>query len=243
MKVLVNGGLNLSALDGWWAEAYCTEVGWALGDGREHDEDGWDAVEAGQLYALLEEEIIPAFHQRDAGGVPRAWVARIRASMARLTPQYSSNRMLHDYFEQGYLPAARAYDDRSIDGGAVASALLAWETDLLEHWNQVHLGRLEVSSAGNAWQFDIQVYLGDLDPEAIAVELYAEPGEAGDSMTVQMERTAPLTGATGGYLYRAQVSAQRPARDYTARVVPYHPQARIPIELPLVLWDDSGNAS
>jgi starch phosphorylase len=96
MKVLVNGGLNLSVLDGWWAEAHGAEVGWALGDGREHDEHGWDAVEAGQLYALLEEEIVPAFHERDASGVPRAWVARIRASMARLAPHYSSNRMMHD---------------------------------------------------------------------------------------------------------------------------------------------------
>ena len=243
MKVLVNGGLNLSALDGWWAEAYCTEVGWALGDGREHDEDGWDTVEAGQLYALLEEEIIPAFHQRDAGGVPRAWVARIRASMARLTPQYSSNRMLHDYVEQSYLPAARAYHDRSIDGGAVASALLAWETDLLEHWNNVHLGRLEVSLAGNAWQFDIQVYLGDLDPEAIAVELYADPGEASESLTMPMQQTNTLTGVARCYLYRAQVRAQRPAGDYTARVVPYHPQARVPIELPLILWSDSRSVS
>src|SRR5574338_1571 len=83
MKVLVNGGLNLSQLDGWWAEAYCPEVGWALGDGHPGDDPEWDAVEAKQLYDLLEQEIVPEFYARDARGIPTGWVARIRESMAR----------------------------------------------------------------------------------------------------------------------------------------------------------------
>ena len=242
MKVLVNGGLNLSELDGWWAEAYSAEVGWALGDGHQHDERGWDATEAAQLYTLLEEEIIPAFYDRDASGVPRGWVARMRASMATLAPQFSSNRMVRDYVEQVYLPAAQAYRDRVANGGAHAGALRAWESELRQHWDHMHLGRPAVTLAGDAWQFDIQVYLGDVDPEAIAVEIYADPGVAGDPVTVPMQRTTPLIGATRGYLYRALVSARRPARDYTVRVVPVHPQARVPIELPLILWSDGGAA-
>ena len=88
MKVLVNGGINLSELDGWWAEAYTPEVGWALGDGQEHGDDpAWDAAEAEALYDLLEREVIPEFYTRDANGIPTAWVARMRESMARLTPQ------------------------------------------------------------------------------------------------------------------------------------------------------------
>ena len=93
MKVLVNGGLNLSELDGWLAEAYTPEVGWALGDGKEHDSDPpWDAVEAGALYTFLEREVIPEFYRRDRHGIPVAWVAHIRESMARLTTHFSSNR-------------------------------------------------------------------------------------------------------------------------------------------------------
>ena len=93
MKVLVNGGINLSELDGWWAEAYTPEVGWALGDGREHSDDAaWDAVEADALYDLLEREVIAEFYARDESGTPSAWVKRIRESMARLTPQFSANR-------------------------------------------------------------------------------------------------------------------------------------------------------
>lgn len=239
MKVLVNGGLNLSALDGWWAEAYTDDVGWALGDGLEHDEPGWDAMEANQLYTLLEDRVIPEFYARDTSDVPRAWVARMRASMKRLAPQFSSNRMLCDYVEQSYLPAARAYHHRAGNGGAVASALHAWETELYKHWEHVRLGTPEAMPMGGAWQFSIQIDLGHLDPNTVAVELYADPRDGGEPEIMPMQRTKPVTGATRGYLYRAQVSAQRPAQDYTVRVLPRHAQANVPSELPLILWSDS----
>ena len=107
MKVLVNGGLNLSELDGWWAEAYSPAVGWAIGDGREHGDDpAWDAAEAEALYGLLEREVVPEFYSRDEHGIPRAWVARMRESMAKLTPAFSTNRVVRQYTEEHYLPAA-----------------------------------------------------------------------------------------------------------------------------------------
>ena len=120
MKVLVNGGLNLSELDGWWAEAYTPEVGWALGDGQEHGDDpAWDAAEAEALYDLLEQEVIPEFYTRDQKGIPTAWVARMRESMARLTPRFSANRAVREYTEQllpsrrGRLPRARGGQRRA----------------------------------------------------------------------------------------------------------------------------------
>ena len=116
MKVLVNGGINLSELDGWWAEAYTPEVGWALGDGQEHGDDpAWDAVEAEALYDLLEREVIPEFYARDESGIPTAWVKRMRESMARLTPRFSANRTVREYTEQHYLPAAAAYRARAAE--------------------------------------------------------------------------------------------------------------------------------
>ncbi|MES4785971.1 MAG: DUF3417 domain-containing protein, partial [Nitrospiraceae bacterium] len=125
MKVLGNGGLNLSELDGWWAEAYSPEVGWALGDSQEHPEPEWDGIEAGQLYDLLEHQIIPEFYQRDRRGIPTRWVARIRASMAHLTARFSSNRMLREYVETIYLPAAEKVRRRLADGGRLAGELTA----------------------------------------------------------------------------------------------------------------------
>ena len=128
MKVLVNGGLNLSELDGWWAEAYTPEVGWALGDGREHDDDpAWDAVEADALYDLLEREVVPEFYTRDESGIPTAWVARMRESMARLTPRFSANRTVREYTEQYYLPAAAAYRERAANKGAVGRQVVDWQ--------------------------------------------------------------------------------------------------------------------
>ena len=128
MKVLVNGGINLSELDGWWAEAYTPEVGWALGDGQEHGDDpAWDAAEADALYDLLEREVIPEFYTRDENGIPTAWVARMRESMARLTPRFSANRTVREYTEQHYLPAAAAYRERAADKGAVGRQMVDWQ--------------------------------------------------------------------------------------------------------------------
>jgi len=107
MKVLVNGGINLSELDGWWAEAYVSDLGWALGDGKEHGNDSnWDAAEAEALYERLEREVIPEFYTRNEKGIPTAWIARMRESMARLTPRFSADRTVREYTEEHYLPAA-----------------------------------------------------------------------------------------------------------------------------------------
>ena len=128
MKVLVNGGINLSELDGWWAEAYTPEVGWALGDGQEHGDDpAWDAVEADALYDLLEREVIPEFYTRDESGIPTAWVKRMRESMARLTPRFSANRAVREYTEQYYLPAAAAYRLRIANKGAIGRQIVDWQ--------------------------------------------------------------------------------------------------------------------
>src|SRR5580700_6301909 len=136
MKVLVNGGLNLSELDGWWAEAYSPEVGWAIGDGREHGDDpSWDATEAEHLYSVLEREVIPGFYTRDEHGIPRGWVARMRESMARLTPAFSTNRVVRQYTEEHCLPAERAFTDRAKDHGALGVSLVHWEAELAMHWS------------------------------------------------------------------------------------------------------------
>ena len=128
MKVLVNGGLNLSELDGWWAEAYSPEVGWALGDGNEHGDDpAWDAAEADALYEILEQQVVPAFYTRDHSGIPTRWVSTMRESMVRLTPQFSANRAVREYTDNYYVAAATAYRERARDHGASAQSLLALE--------------------------------------------------------------------------------------------------------------------
>ncbi len=236
MKVLVNGGLNLSELDGWWAEAWAPETGWALGDGQDHNADlAWDAHEADQLYTTLEREVIPAFYDRDPTGVPATWISKMRESMARLTPHFSVNRALREYTENYYLPAARSYLKRAQEQGALGKELVAWREQLQRHWPALRFGDVQVETADGAHNFRVQVYTDDLDPELIEVELYAETGP-GEGVRHPLSRGDALVGAVNAWIYTGQVKADRPAGEFTARIIPRHPQAAIPIEAAYILW-------
>jgi starch phosphorylase len=235
MKVLVNGGLNLSTLDGWWAEAYAPGLGWALGDGDDGDVAADDLRDADQLYGLLERTIVPEFYDRDADGLPRRWLARIRASMASLTPRFSSVRMLQDYVEQVYVPAAAQQAQRTAGGSAVARDLAAWARHLREHWPAIRFGQPEASTTGRQLTISVPVFLGAIGTHAVRVELYAAAHGGEAAMVRAMAPTSPPDGS-GAVVYRATIDTARPATHFTPRVVPYHRDARLPIELPLVAW-------
>jgi starch phosphorylase len=237
MKVLVNGGLNLSELDGWWAEAYTPEVGWALGDGQEHGDDpAWDAIEAETLYDLLEREVIPEFYNREESGIPTAWVKRIRESMARLTPRFSTNRTVREYTEQHYLPAADVYRTRAADNGAVGREVVNWEQTLRQQWAMLRFGDMKVETRGKQHVFEVQVYLNDLDPKAVRVELYADGVMDSAPARLVMTRVHQLVGASGGFVFNAAVPATRPPADYTARIIPHRFGVAVPLEVDLILW-------
>jgi starch phosphorylase len=237
MKVLVNGGINLSELDGWWAEAYTPEVGWALGDGKEHGDDpAWDATEAEALYDLLEREVVPEFYARDRGGIPTAWLKRMRESMARLTPRFSANRTVREYTEQHYLPAAAAYRQRTAEKGATAGKLADWRHTLAEKWSTLRFGEVKVETKDERHVFEIQVCLNDLNPAAVRVELYADGGTGNAPVLQEMKRTGPLAGASCAYVYTAAVSADRPVADYTARLIPHCDGIAVPLEESHILW-------
>ena len=234
MKALVNGGLNLSELDGWWAEAFAPELGWALGDGREHDDPAaWDRVEADQLYQVLENEVVPCFYRRDENGVPREWIDRMRESMARLTTQFSSNRMLREYVETYYLPLAESYRRRVDD---VAADLQGWYRQLTQHWQRIHFGNITSTSTEKGYHFEVQAYLDELPPEAVHVELYADPVRGGDPFRQPLQRVRSLAGAANAYLYQGDAPGVRPASDYTPRIVPAHGEAAVPLEAGFILW-------
>ncbi|HUB82305.1 MAG TPA: alpha-glucan family phosphorylase [Bryobacteraceae bacterium] len=227
MKVLVNGGLNLSELDGWWAEAYTPEVGWALGDGQEHDDDpDWDAAEADALYALLENKVIPEFYSRDGHGIPAAWVARMRQSMATLTPRFSADRAVREYTERHYLPRAAAYAERAAAKGKVGREIVKWQGDVERAWPGLRFGAVKVETRDHHHYFEVDVDLNGLDPEEVRVELYADgaPPERHE-----MERI-------GTNRYRAQVPAPRWVNDYTPRIIPLHDGVPVPLHSPHIVW-------
>ncbi len=238
MKVLVNGGLNLSELDGWWAEAYSPEVGWALGDGKEHNHNPeWDAVEAAQLYDILEQQVIPAFYERDLNGIAPHWVRRMRESMTRLTSQFSANRAVREYTEKYYLPGAMTYRERAANHGAYGESLLQWKRELAAHWASLRFGQLHVASSAQTHSLKVEINLGSLRPENVRVQVYADSLNGEPPLVSEMTESGGELEPSGGWrIYAAQVVASRPASDYTPRIVPSHPGARIPLEDAHILW-------
>jgi starch phosphorylase len=237
MKVLVNGGLNLSELDGWWAEAYLPDLGWSLGDGREHGNDpGWDKAEAELLYDALERQVIPEFYNRNDQGIPTAWVARMRESMAQLAPRFSADRTVREYTEQYYLPAATNYLHRAADKGDVARQIVEWQHQFEQKWPAVHFGKMKVETRDGQNIFETTIFLNGLDPKSVLVELYADGINGGLPTRQEMTCLHPLADESGGYVYSATQSAARTAADHTVRVMPHFDGVAIPLENVRIIW-------
>ncbi len=237
MKILVNGGLNLSELDGWWAEAHNDMVGWSLGDGEEYGFDpARDRAQAEALYSLLEERVVPEFYQRNGQGIPGAWVRRIRESMARLTPQYSTTRVVKEYTEKYYLTCAENYLERATQGARKGKELCDWNSKLSLHWPKCRFGELNVDTGPESYRFRVPVYLGDLKPNEVSVEVYADPDGDGRTFCLPMDQSHMLSGSTNGYLYSGQVPANRPLDHYTVRIIPNHANTSVPLEAGHILW-------
>ena len=237
MKVLVNGGINLSELDGWWAEAYTPETWWALGDGSEHGDDpAWDTVEAEALYDLLEYEVIPEFYTRNEDGIPLTWVNRVRESMAQLAPRFSANRTVREYTDQRYLPAAFAYRERASDNGAVGRRIVHQHRELAQNWATLHFGQVIVKTEGARHAFEVEVFLNDLDPKAVRVELYADGAGGNPPLKQEMKLIHPSADASSVHFYGATVAADRPASDFTPRIMPNGNGVSVPLEDARILW-------
>jgi starch phosphorylase len=234
MKVLVNGGINLSELDGWWAEAYTQEVGWAIGDMQEHGDDpAWDAAEASALYTILEQQVVPDFYARNQKGIPEKWIEKIRHSMAILTPQFSANRTVREYTEKYYLPAAEKYLQRSANKGSVGIAIVKNEQALKSKWNGIKIEELESADIQNGFAFTATISLNEIDTDKVLVELYADGKEEAKLERIKMNAQP---GADGLQLYNADVITTRQASDYTIRIIPNYENISVPLENNCIAW-------
>ena len=232
MKVIANGGLNLSERDGWWAEAYEPQLGWAIGDGERSD----DEEDAERLYTVLENEVVPDFYARDATGIPRAWVQRMRASMSKLGPQFSSNRMLSEYLDNFYRPATVANNIRENNKAGVARELQAWSRALYTQWDELHFGTVQANREGDHWRIIVPIYLGEIAPDWVRVELFADADSNHASETLPMHSEGTIPGAFEAYNFSATFRSDRPAEDYTPRVRGWHEKAFLPAECNLIAW-------
>jgi len=237
MKVLANGGINLSVLDGWWAEAYTPEVGWALGNDDEHYDDPIrDKIDAGELYNLLEQHVVPEFYNRNENGIPKLWIARMRESMTQLTARFSADRTVREYTELYYLPSASAYLDRAKNKGLIARQILSEKHALEQNWTAMHFGEVKFETNESQYQVEVQVYFNGIDPNKIEVELFANGADGQVPSVEKMTRGEKSEENTDIYWYRAIVPATRPVSDYTARALPCLPDISVPLEISNILW-------
>jgi hypothetical protein len=191
-----------------------------------------------RLYELLEKDVIPEFYSRDGEGIPRRWVARMRESMARLTPTFSTNRVVRQYTEDHYLSAATGFRERAENRGSVAAELVAWQAELAKHWSALRFGPATLEQQGEQYLFRVQVFLNYIDPDGVRVELYAEAQKDGNPSLLTMNRDDSGAEASGALSYSASVPASRPVADYTSRLVPHHAGAFVPLEAPFILWHE-----
>jgi starch phosphorylase len=249
MKVAANGGLNVSVLDGWFAEAWRDhgwQAGWAVGRGEEYPDASGDAREAELLYDLLEREVVPLFFTRDGlGRLPRGWVERMKHAIVKLVPQYNTARMVREYAKRFYVPAIRLTHKLTDEGLAAAKALTAWKERVRVAWpgvsvRDIRLESREEVAVGEPIQVSAVVQLGSLAPEDVAVELYHGPTGGGHEIAqgrIVRMRPAERTGVDGQWRYSGEIlTAESGAHAFAARVVPYNDAMTHPYETSLIRW-------
>ena len=247
IKAAANGVLNLSILDGWWAEAYTPENGWVIGHGEVYEDRNYqDHIESNALYDLLEKEVIPLFYQRGSDGLPRNWIEKIKASMKTVCPTFNTHRMLREYTEKYYSPACARYTRFSEDGMRTVQAFADWKQEMREHWPQLHVQDIRSdipveTQVGLANNVQAEIYLGDLTPQQVTVQLYHgavdSNGEILEPQIVDMEYQPDQKGQAGVYTFARQLTCQTSGmHGFTVRVLPHHSDQVSPFETSLILW-------
>ncbi len=242
-KAAMNGVPNLSVLDGWWVEGYNGKNGWVVGDEREYrDNDIQDQADALSLYRTLEQEIVPLYFDRDADGVPHGWVAVAKEAMHSSLWAFSFRRMLVEYCEQLYVPAANSNAHYTADGFAVARELATWKQRVTQHWGEVAISAQGPNESqltiGEAAPVQAQVWLGALKAQDVLVEIvHGEDRGGGLAEPQDVAMTASGKAEKGLLLYTGEVQPQHTgAQIYGVRVLPYHTAMLNKHEMALALW-------
>ncbi len=249
MKAAANGVLNISILDGWWDEAYRPEIGWAIGRGEVYQDYAYqDQVESQALYNLLEKEVIPLFYNRGSDGLPRGWIARMKASMRALCPTFNTNRMVQEYNERFYQPATGRYRRLMEDNLSRARALARWKARVRQHWSEVRVEDITANAirevkVGDRLAIRARVRLGSLSPDDVSVQVYYGPISAegrivqGKTATLTLEADRPQSDDEGWYTFVGTISCTSSGQHgYALRVLPHHEDLVNPYEPGLIVW-------
>jgi starch phosphorylase len=247
MKVTYNGGLNCSILDGWWAEGYSREVGWAIGAGEEYEERDWeqaDFIESEALYNILEHDIVPMFYDRGRDGLPRAWLAKIKNAIRTLGPYFNTRRMVQEYAQKYYMPCFQRTVEMSHPNLDNALAFAAWRSNVEKVWRQVAVRSVNLANSeikvGTKITVEAVVQLGLLTPNDVRVQLYyGELDTRGEinsaSQCVDMQPTGG--GKDGEYTFKGEIANMATGdRGVSVRVMPQHAYLPNPFIPSLITW-------
>jgi starch phosphorylase len=246
MKVSVNGGLNLSVLDGWWVEGYQQDNGWAIGAGEEYGDLAYqDQVESRAIYDLLEQDIVPTFYARGGDGVPREWLRRMKRAISTIVPVFNTNRMVQQYVEVCYWPSAERYLRLSADGQRRAADLAGWRRKLRQNWGQVRVegvdaqGNTDSLRVGADLMVDARINLGPLTPADVQVQLVHGVldsfGQIARPIAVPMRSNGQDHGPVWHYSGSIECAASG-QYGFAVRVLPENADLGNPFEPGLVTW-------
>jgi starch phosphorylase len=246
MKLLANGGLNVSVLDGWWDEAFDGEVGWGIGRGEVYTDEAYqDRVESEALYNLLEKEVVPLFYHRDEEDVPRGWVAKMKASMKRLTPVFNTNRMVAEYAERFYLPASARHLRLRADNAARVGPLVAWRKRLRDHGSEAKVVQVDSEAppevfVGATLKIMARVYLGSLSPSDVRLQVYYGAVDPSGQITHGQAIDMTYSGKVDNdHRYQGEVACRDSGScGFSVRIVAFHEDAIVPYEQPWVVWQE-----
>lgn len=249
MKAMCNGVLNLSALDGWWDEAWKPDnsVGWAIGQGEEYEDMGYqDFVESQTLYNILENEIIPTFYERGHGNLPRVWIKKMKDALVSLAPVFNSHRMVEDYARLTYVPALENYLRLVRDDYAGAKDLASWRMDMMTKWSNLDIRKIKSSDpeqlyVGEPVRVTAEVHLNGIRPQDVEVQIYAGRLDFEGKFAQRETSVMVPEGASKGVwqTFAGDVKPLEAGRfGFTVRILPNHPLLLDSHSLGLIRWAD-----
>lgn len=246
MKVIYNGGLNFSILDGWWAEGYSPEVGWAIGSGEEYSEDNWqeqDRIESQAIYNVLENDIVAKFYNRGRDGLPREWMQMVKTGMKVMAPFFTTNRMVQEYTQTFYMPNFERVQEMRADNFGSGKAYADWRKKVEDIWGQVSIENVDIQertvNVGTEVEIKATVRLGELKPDNVRVQLYHGDldtrgeiieGEAIDMDIVKENKDGTVIFATKHTYLRAGDEG------LSVRVLPNHPYMHTSFQPGMITW-------
>jgi starch phosphorylase len=245
MKVIPNGALNLSTLDGWWDEGFDQGYGWAIGRGETYEDHALqDEVESRDIYNLLEREIVPVFYDRGLDNLPYGWLKKMKAAMCHLCPIFNSHRMVQDYTNQFYISASRRYNDLSRGEMKGAEDLAQWRQEIMTNWDRIRINRVNVHDGtpipvSGRLRIGADIFLSELDPQDVDVEVYFGPlsfkDEFTERQTVQMK--ALDSDGNGNHHFGGEIPCLYTGKyGFTIRILPSRRKMETPYTTGLVVW-------